>query len=78
MFATPTDVLREKLLGVFGIGPETADSILLYAGQHRVFVVDAYTKRMLSRHGWIDEDASYEDVRSMVERQFPGRHRAVQ
>ena len=72
MFATPMDVLRKKLLGVFGIGPETADSILLYAGQHPVFVVDAYTKRMLSRHGWIDEDASYEDVRSMVERQFSG------
>ena len=38
-------MLREKLLGVFGIGPETADSILLYAGDHAVFVVDAYTKR---------------------------------
>jgi endonuclease-3 related protein len=72
MFATPTMTLREKLLGVFGIGPETADSILLYAGQHGVFVVDAYTKRMLTRHGWVDEKAGYEDVRSMVEGQFPG------
>jgi endonuclease-3 related protein len=72
MFATPTAALREKLLGVFGIGPETADSILLYAGQHGVFVVDAYTKRMLTRHGWVDEKASYEDVRAMVEQQFPG------
>ncbi len=72
MFATPTAVLREKLLGVFGIGPETADSILLYAGQHSVFVVDAYTKRILTRHGWVDEKAGYEDVRAMVERQFPG------
>ncbi len=45
MFDTPTIVLREQLLGVFGIGPETADSILLYAGEHAVFVVDAYTKR---------------------------------
>ena len=72
MFETPTVTLREKLLGVFGIGPETADSILLYAGQHSVFVVDAYTKRMLARHGWVHEQADYEEVRSMVESQFPG------
>ena len=72
MFAQPTAALREKLLGVFGIGPETADSILLYAGRHPVFVVDAYTKRMLARHGWIGEDAKYDDVRWIFERQFPG------
>jgi len=72
MFATPTIVLREQLLGVWGIGPETADSILLYAGEHPVFVVDAYTKRMLARHGWAGEDARYEDVRWMFERQFTG------
>jgi endonuclease-3 related protein len=72
MFRTPTIALREKLLGVFGIGPETADSILLYAGDHPVFVVDAYTKRMLSRHGWTPKDAKYDDVRWMFEREFPG------
>jgi endonuclease III related protein len=72
MFETPTIVLREKLLGVFGIGPETADSILLYAGDHSVFVVDAYTKRMLLRHGWAGENAKYEDIRRMFEREFPG------
>jgi endonuclease-3 related protein len=72
MFAQPTVTLREKLLGVFGIGPETADSILLYAGGHPVFVVDTYTKRMLSRHGWIKEDAKYDDIRWIFERQFPG------
>ncbi len=72
MFATPTLALRERLLGVWGIGPETADSILLYAGQHPVFVVDAYAKRVFARHGWIGEKAKYEDVRWMVERQFPG------
>jgi endonuclease III related protein len=71
-FKTPTLELREKLLGVWGIGPETADSILLYAGGHPVFVVDAYTKRLFARHGWIGEKAKYEDVRWMVERQFPG------
>ncbi|MGA8870841.1 MAG: hypothetical protein WB460_06880 [Candidatus Acidiferrales bacterium] len=72
MFETPTIVLREKLLGVFGLGPETADSILLYAGEHPVFVVDAYTKRMLARHGWADPEAKYEDLRWVVERQFLG------
>lgn len=72
MFETPTIILREKLLAVFGIGPETADSILLYAGDHAVFVVDAYTKRMLSRHGWISEKTKYDDVRWMFEREFPG------
>jgi endonuclease III related protein len=72
MFATPTITLREKLLGIWGIGPETADSILLYAGKHEVFVVDAYTKRMLERHGWIDDKPKYDDVRWIFERRFPG------
>ena len=72
MFATPTIELREKLLRVWGIGPETADAILLYAGQHPVFVVDAYTKRIMARHGWIGDKAKYENVRWMFERQFPG------
>jgi len=72
MFETPTIVLREKLLGVFGIGPETADSILLYAGHHGVFVVDAYTKRMLVRHGWADPKAKYDEIRWQFERRFPG------
>lgn len=68
----PTIALREQLLGVFGIGPETADSILLYAGGRAVFVVDAYTKRMLGRHGWANAKSRYEDLRGMFERQFPG------
>jgi len=72
MFEAPTMELREKLLGVFGVGPETADSILLYAGGHPVFVVDAYTKRVLARHGWAHEKSKYDDVRWMFERQFPG------
>ena len=72
MFQTPTIELRQKLLSVFGVGPETADSILLYAGQHPVFVVDAYTRRLLLRHGWIDETANYESVRWMFERHSPG------
>ena len=72
MFRAPTPALREKLLSVFGIGPETADSILLYAGGHGVFVVDAYTKRLLVRHGWAGEKTTYDEMRWMFERQFPG------
>jgi len=72
MFRTPTAELREKLLGVFGIGPETADSILLYAGKHPVFVVDTYTKRILQRHGWVSEKASYDEVQQLVLADFPG------
>ncbi|MFY9527994.1 MAG: hypothetical protein WBC04_12940 [Candidatus Acidiferrales bacterium] len=67
MFQTPTAELREKLLRVFGIGPETADSILLYAGGHAVFVVDAYTKRILKRHGWVNEGVKYDEIRALFE-----------
>ena len=58
-------VLRQKLLGVNGLGPETADSILLYGLEKPVFVVDAYTKRILSRHGMISEKASYEEIQRL-------------
>jgi len=71
MFRTPTEQLRERLLAVHGIGPETADSILLYAGGHAVFVVDAYTKRVLQRHGFVDEKAGYEEVRELFEKNLP-------
>jgi endonuclease-3 related protein len=67
MFAQPTATLREELLALNGIGPETADSILLYAGHHPVFVVDAYTRRILERHQLATADASYEDIREMFE-----------
>jgi endonuclease-3 related protein len=71
MFRTPTAELRKKLLGVHGIGPETADSILLYAGSKDVFVVDSYTKRILTRHGWADEKAEYEEMRALLENNLP-------
>jgi endonuclease-3 related protein len=71
MFATPTAALREKLLAVHGIGLETADSILLYAGQHAVFVVDAYTRRILSRHGLVGERAAYDEMQSLFQRHLP-------
>jgi endonuclease III related protein len=67
MFARPTPELREELLKLNGVGPETADSILLYAGNHPVFVVDAYTRRILARHEILDDDAGYEDIRKLLE-----------
>lgn len=71
MFRTPLPRLREELLGVSGIGPETADSILLYAGGLPTFVVDAYTRRVLQRHLLLPEDASYEETQSLFERNLP-------
>jgi endonuclease-3 related protein len=72
-----TGKLRRKFLAVKGVGPETADSILLYALKKPVFVVDAYTKRIFSRHGLTSEDASYDEVRSFVHSYFPQDERAL-
>jgi len=68
MFAQPTAELRSELLALNGIGPETADSILLYAGNHPVFVVDAYTKRILERHQIVASASAYDEVRQLFER----------
>jgi endonuclease-3 related protein len=68
MFREPTVKLREELLALNGVGPETADSILLYAGNHSVFVVDAYTRRILERHELVSARASYEEIRELCER----------
>jgi endonuclease III related protein len=65
LFAGATSLVRQKLLAINGIGPETADSMLLYAGGHLSFVVDAYTRRVFSRHGWAKSDASYEALRTL-------------
>jgi len=71
MFRTPTSVLRVQLLSVHGIGPETADSILLYAGNHPVFVIDAYTRRILERHHLATAKHSYEELRALFESSLP-------
>ncbi len=63
LLAEDLDTLRSRLLSINGIGPETADSILLYAGNRPTFVVDAYTRRILFRHNLIPEEASYDEVR---------------
>jgi endonuclease-3 related protein len=67
MFSRPADQLREELLALNGVGPETADSILLYAGNHPVFVVDAYTRRIFERHQIISSAANYEEIRGLFE-----------
>jgi endonuclease-3 related protein len=67
MLSTPTQQLRAELLAQNGIGPETADSILLYAGHRPIFVVDAYTRRVLERHDAVTPDARYDDIRMLVE-----------
>ena len=68
MFARSTEELRAELLALNGVGPETADSILLYAGGHPVFVVDAYTRRLLERHRILPHNAPYDEIRLLFER----------
>lgn len=71
MFSQDLQGLREELLSVKGIGPETADSILLYAGNLPSFVVDAYTYRILVRHQLIPEESTYDDIKSFFEDNLP-------
>jgi endonuclease-3 related protein len=67
MFRTDLPTLRAELLGVHGVGPETADSILLYAGGLPTFVVDTYTHRVAARHGWIGFEAGYYELKELFE-----------
>lgn len=71
MFSEEMDVLRNKLLCIKGIGRETADSMLLYAGKIPTFVVDAYTKRIFSRHIIVSEEADYEEIRTLFMDNLP-------
>lgn len=68
-----TPLLRSELLGINGVGPETCDSILLYAFNRPVFVVDAYTKRIFSRHAFFSEDATYDEVQAIFMGALPCR-----
>lgn len=65
LLSEDTPTAREALLRVKGIGPETADSILLYAGEHPTFVVDAYTHRILSRHNMVPEACDYQTIQDL-------------
>lgn len=68
LFAGTTTQVRDRLLAIHGIGPETADSMLLYAGGHLRFVVDAYTRRIFHRHGWCVERETYAGLQEIAER----------
>jgi endonuclease-3 related protein len=71
MFRTDLPTLREELLGVSGIGEETADSILLYAGDRPIFVVDAYTRRVIERHGLARGGAHYREIQRLFMDHLP-------
>lgn len=71
LLALPPPRLRQTLLSVWGIGPETADSILLYAAQHPVFVIDAYTRRFMERHGWLHGRESYDEAARTFTQSLP-------
>lgn len=75
LFRLSTKELRKRLLEINGIGPETADSILLYAAKRPIFVVDAYTKRMLLRHNIIKPSQDYRDIQSLFMRNLPRKSR---
>jgi endonuclease-3 related protein len=72
MSTAQTHVLRKELLAIKGIGPETADSILLYALGKRIFIVDAYTRRILSRHNMIDDiHDPYDKIQQSMQKNLP-------
>lgn len=70
-------LLRQDLLGVKGIGKETADSILCYGAGKPVFVVDAYTKRLFLRLGWVGEKAGYDEMQTLVQEAMPREARQL-
>lgn len=71
LFALESGALRRELLATHGIGPETADCILLYAARRPAFVVDAYTRRMMERHGWAAAGGSYDALGSRFAASLP-------
>lgn len=66
-----TQTLREGLLSINGIGPETADSILLYAVNRPIFVIDAYTHRILNRHGMAEDQTTYQELQELFMNHLP-------
>ncbi len=76
LFAGETEAARARLLATHGIGPETADSMLLYAGGHHRFVIDAYTKRIFQRHGWCADGAEYDELQRRCERSLDEKPRS--
>jgi endonuclease III related protein len=85
LFAGETPVVRERLLAIHGVGPETADSMLLYAGGHHSFVIDAYTRRVFHRHEWSPKPKvrspkssdSYDELKALCETVLDQKPRAA-
>ena len=73
-FSLPPAELRRQLLEIKGLGPETADAILLYAGRQPFFVADAYTRRILSRHGLLSDRPSYDEAQRFLHEHLPQDH----
>ena len=71
LFALPVDEMRAQLLSVWGIGPETADDIILYGAHKPSFVIDAYTKRLMSRLGWSVKPSTYDAYQSLFHDHLP-------
>ena len=71
MFNTPPWTLRQEFLGIHGIGPETADSMLLYAGGQPVFVIDTYTTRVFRRHRLVGARAGYDEIQQFAMHRLP-------
>ena len=71
LFRIETETLRKELLSIKGIGPETADSMLLYAAGRPVFVIDAYTHRILNRHGMSEDQTTYYELQSLFVSHLP-------
>ncbi|VVB80988.1 Endonuclease III [uncultured archaeon] len=67
--------LRDNLLSIWGIGPETADSIILYSAEKPVFVIDAYTKRIMSRFGVCKSDVDYHELQGYFHERLPENHK---
>ena len=74
LFSLETQELRTELLSWKGVGPETADSILLYAAHRPVFVVDTYTQRFMTRHGWSIENEPYEKLAKRFTNELETEH----
>jgi endonuclease-3 related protein len=71
LFSLSAEELRRQLLNLRGLGPETVDAILLYAGQRPLFVADAYTRRILARHGFVTEAADYHETQEFLHAHLP-------
>lgn len=71
LFSQNATALRQRMLDIKGLGPESVDAILLYAGNMPFFVADAYTRRVLSRHGWLRDAATYAEAQAYLHRELP-------